>query len=63
MQGLVDQDKIKADTKWKTIYSLFKGDERYTNILGNPDSGPLELFWDIIETTANEFLEVQGARR
>ena len=28
---------------------MFKDDERYTNILGNPGSGPLELFWDIVD--------------
>lgn len=49
MQELVDQGKIKAGTKWKIIYPLFKDDERYTNILGNPGSGPLELFWDIVD--------------
>ena len=29
---------------------MFKDDERYTNILGTPGSGPLELFWDIVDT-------------
>ena len=28
---------------------MFKDDERYTNILGSPGSGPLELFWDIVD--------------
>ena len=49
MQELVDQGKIKPGTKWKTLYPLFKDDERYTNILGSPGSGPLELFWDIVD--------------
>ena len=49
MQELVDHGKIKPGTKWKTVYPLFKDDERYTNILGNPGSGPLELFWDIVD--------------
>jgi pre-mRNA-processing factor 40 len=49
LQELVDQGKIKAGTKWKTVYPLFKDDERYTNILGSPGSGPLELFWDIVD--------------
>ena len=40
---------MKPGTKWKTVYPLFKDDERYTNILGNPGSGPLELFWDIVD--------------
>ena len=49
LQELVDQGNIKPGTKWKTVYPLFKDDERYTNILGNPGSGPLELFWDIVD--------------
>jgi len=49
LQELIDQGKIKAGTKWKTIYPFFKDDERYTNILGSPGSGPLELFWDIVD--------------
>ena len=49
MQELIDQGKIKAGTKWKVVYPFFKDDERYTNILGSPGSGPLELFWDIVD--------------
>ena len=29
---------------------MFKDDERYTKILGSPGSGPLELFWDIVDS-------------
>jgi len=29
-QGLVNQGEIKAGTKWKTVYLLFGGDERFT---------------------------------
>lgn len=49
MQELVDKGRIQPGTKWKTVYPLFKDDERYTNILGSPGSGPLELFWDIVD--------------
>lgn len=41
--------KIKARTKWKDIYPLFSKDTRYLNILGNPGSNPLELFWDLVD--------------
>ena len=44
LQELVDQDKIKAGTKRKTVYSLIKDDERHTNVLGSPGPDPLELF-------------------
>lgn len=49
LRELVDRGEIKAGTKWKTVYPLFRDDDRYTNILGNPGSGPLELFWDVVD--------------
>jgi pre-mRNA-processing factor 40 len=47
---LVVSGKIKQGTKWKQIYPLFAQDERYINILGNPGSNPLELFWDVVDS-------------
>ncbi|KAI4138819.1 MAG: hypothetical protein L6R39_006589, partial [Caloplaca ligustica] len=41
--------KIKAGTKWMTIYPEIKDDERYTNMLGQPGSTPLDLSWDVVE--------------
>lgn len=49
LQGLVDSGKIKARTKWKEIYLVFKDDDRYLSMLGNPGSNPLELFWDVVD--------------
>ena len=49
MQQLVNEDKIKARTKWKTVYPLFSNDDRYLSMLGNPGSNPLELFWDCVD--------------
>ncbi|KAI3600446.1 formin binding protein, partial [Moniliophthora roreri] len=49
IQGLVDSGKIKARTKWKEVYHLFRDDERYINMLGNPGSNQLELFWDVVD--------------
>ena len=31
------------------MYPLFKDDERYLNMLGNPGSNQLELFWDVVD--------------
>ena len=28
---------------------MFKDDERYLHMLGNPGSNPLELFWDVVD--------------
>lgn len=47
---MVKDGKIKPGTKWKHIYSSVAYDERYTNILGNPGSNPLELFWDVVDS-------------
>ncbi|KAJ8508895.1 hypothetical protein ONZ45_g8873 [Pleurotus djamor] len=49
LDGLVKEGKIKARTKWKDVYPLFNKDERYLNILGQPGSNPLELFWDAVD--------------
>jgi len=45
----VDSDKIRARSKWKEVYPAFANDERYLNMLGNPGSNPLELFWDVVD--------------
>ena len=41
-------NKIKVNTKWMEIYPSFKDDPRYTQILGQRGSTPLDLFWDLI---------------
>lgn len=58
-------NKIKAGTKWSSIYPLIAMDERYTAMLGQPGSTPLDLFWDIVEdeervlrSTRNDVLDV-----
>ncbi|KAI0741910.1 hypothetical protein C8Q80DRAFT_1274258 [Daedaleopsis nitida] len=49
LNGLVDSGEIKARTKWKEIYPKFADDHRYLDMLGNPGSNPIELFWDIVD--------------
>ena len=41
-------------TKWKHIHPSIKDDERYLNMLGQPGSTPLDLFWDIMEEIERE---------
>ena len=41
--------EIHVGTKWKHIHPLLKNDERYLNMLGQPGSTPLDLFWDTME--------------
>ncbi|EPX75315.1 U1 snRNP-associated protein Usp104 [Schizosaccharomyces octosporus yFS286] len=54
---LRQEKKITLRTKWKEIYPLFKDDPRYLNMLGQPGSTPLDLFWDNIIELENEFRE------
>ncbi|KAJ3877069.1 hypothetical protein F5051DRAFT_354298 [Lentinula edodes] len=50
LQSLVASGDIKARTKWKDVYPKFKDDDRYINMLGNPGSNQIELFWDVVDT-------------
>ncbi|KAJ7637625.1 pre-mRNA-processing protein prp40 [Mycena polygramma] len=49
LEELVGSSEIKARTKWKDVYPLFRSDDRYLNMLGNPGSNPMELFWDVVD--------------
>lgn len=47
LQGLVEQGLLSTATKWKDIYPVIREDPRYLDMLGQPGSNPLEMFWDI----------------
>nr|CAG8546270.1 9315_t:CDS:10 [Entrophospora candida] len=49
MDELRKKSVINANSKWKEIFPLITNDERYQNMLGQPGSNPLELFWDVVE--------------
>ncbi|KAF9820645.1 hypothetical protein IEO21_01348 [Rhodonia placenta] len=49
LQSLVKSGQMKARTKWKDVYPSFSDDIRYLDMLGNPGSNPLELFWDLVD--------------
>ncbi|RPD64363.1 hypothetical protein L226DRAFT_533652 [Lentinus tigrinus ALCF2SS1-7] len=49
LNDLVKSGQIKARTKWKQIYPSFANDNRYLDMLGNPGSNPIELFWDVVD--------------
>ena len=49
LNGLVQSGEIKARTKWKQVYPGFANDSRYLDMLGNPGSNPIELFWDVVD--------------
>jgi pre-mRNA-processing factor 40 len=69
LQELRSAGKIKAGSKWTQIYPLIKDDERYTDMLGQSGSSPLDLFFDMVEeeeralrTTRNDVLDVLDVR-
>ncbi|KAF9956449.1 PRP40 pre-mRNA processing factor 40, partial [Modicella reniformis] len=41
--------QLNAKTLWMQIQPLMKEDPRYQDMLGQPGSTPMELFWDMIE--------------
>ncbi|PUU80052.1 hypothetical protein B9Z19DRAFT_1022086 [Tuber borchii] len=51
---LRSKGEIRVGTKWKHIHPSIKDDERYLNMLGQPGSTPLDLFWDIMEEIERE---------
>ncbi|KAF9956423.1 hypothetical protein BGZ72_002801 [Mortierella alpina] len=46
---LRSKSQLNAKICWMQIYPLIKDDPRYSNMLGQPGSTPMELFWDMIE--------------
>ncbi|KAH9823196.1 hypothetical protein DFH28DRAFT_351553 [Melampsora americana] len=46
--------EIQPGTMWKEVYPLIEADERYQNLVGNPGSSPLELFWDLVDDLDQE---------
>ena len=49
IQELKAAGKIKAGTKWMDILPSIEADQRYTAVLGQAGSTPLDLFWDVVE--------------
>ncbi|KAG0332624.1 hypothetical protein BG004_001164, partial [Podila humilis] len=46
---LRSKGQLNAKTCWMEIHPLVKDDVRYQEVLGQPGSTPMELFWDLIE--------------
>lgn len=38
---------------------MVKEDERYTNLLGETGSSPIELFWDLVEDIYEELYAIR----
>jgi pre-mRNA-processing factor 40 len=46
---LVQKGALRARRKWKQVYPEFADDARFQDLLGQPGSNPLELFWDVVD--------------
>jgi pre-mRNA-processing factor 40 len=53
LNGLKRDGKIKAGTKWSSIYPLVESHPAYKGMAGQDGSSPLELFWDMAEEAEN----------
>ncbi|GMM38703.1 Prp40 protein [Saccharomycopsis crataegensis] len=49
LQEMKENNLITINTTFKEIYPYIKDEESFQNLLGRSGSGPLELFWDLIE--------------
>ncbi|KAK4698602.1 pre-mRNA-processing factor 40, partial [Phenoliferia sp. Uapishka_3] len=49
LDSLVSSGTLHSTSTWSSIYALLETDERYHNLLGQPGSSPLDLFWDVVD--------------
>lgn len=49
LEDLRDEGVLQYGTTWPDVWPRLKDDERLHNMLGNPGSTPLELFWDVVD--------------
>ncbi|KAG2177831.1 hypothetical protein INT43_003078, partial [Umbelopsis isabellina] len=48
---------INAKTDWMEMYPHIKDDARYQDMLGQPGSTPLDLFWDVVDELGERFYQ------
>ncbi|KAF1930827.1 uncharacterized protein M421DRAFT_418302 [Didymella exigua CBS 183.55] len=47
--------RLRYGTKWKDVHPLIESDPRYTAMLGQSGSSPVDLFWDALEEETGKF--------
>ncbi|KAF9696155.1 hypothetical protein EKO04_005919 [Ascochyta lentis] len=55
LNELREGGKLRYGTKWKHIHSLIENEPRYTAMLGQSGSSPVDLFWDALEEETGKF--------
>ena len=54
MHEMAEKGELTMESKWKEVHERIKDDERYLALLGQPGSGPLELWMDAVDDLAEE---------
>ncbi|SCV67520.1 BQ2448_5131 [Microbotryum intermedium] len=49
LNELKESGHIISGTTWHSIHPVIENDPRYLELVGQPGSSPLELFWDLID--------------
>ena len=55
LEQLTKDGVLRAGTKWKDIHTVIQDDPRYTSMLGQGGSSPLDLFRDALEVEEGKF--------
>lgn len=55
LNELRDSGKLRYGTKWKDIHGIIENEPRYTAMLGQSGSSPVDLFWDALEEETGKF--------
>ncbi|KAJ3286015.1 hypothetical protein HDU79_006884 [Rhizoclosmatium sp. JEL0117] len=59
LDRLVEEGIIHVHSKWKEIYPYVAEESCYNEMLGQPGSNPLELFWDVLVGLEDRYLAVR----
>lgn len=49
LQEKLATGQITAGSKWQDLVPQIQDDERFLNLVGTEGSGPLDMFWDVVE--------------
>lgn len=49
LQEKLATGQISAGSKWQDVVPQIDTDERFINLIGTEGSGPLDMFWDLVE--------------
>ncbi|KAJ3018809.1 UNVERIFIED_CONTAM: hypothetical protein HDU68_010972 [Siphonaria sp. JEL0065] len=56
---LVKEGVIHVNSKWKEVYPFVADEACFDEMLGQPGSNPLELFWDVLVNLEDKYLAVR----